>query len=144
MALTRGSSSGAGASGQYRPGLTKVQIREMISIEVVTAIRGSIPELFGSIKISMLTLFDDRDATLFEVVVPATTTTVVVAEVRGERSFHYQDFNNIKLPMFNGVQDPIIAMRWLFDVAGCFFTCSYPANQKVKYALNLVRSRAKD
>ena len=35
-------------------------------------------------------------------------------------------------------------MTWLSDVEWYLFTCSYPADQKVKCALNLLRSRAKD
>ncbi|CAH1445284.1 unnamed protein product [Lactuca virosa] len=35
-------------------------------------------------------------------------------------------------------------MRWISDVEGCFFTCSCPAEQKVRCALNLLRSGAKD
>jgi len=35
-------------------------------------------------------------------------------------------------------------MRWLSDVEGCFFTCSCPADQRVRCALNLLRLGAKD
>ncbi|XP_023747807.1 uncharacterized protein LOC111896008 [Lactuca sativa] len=42
------------------------------------------------------------------------------------------------------VADPIAAMRWLLDVEGCFFTYSCPTDQKVRCALNWLRSRAKD
>ena len=58
------------------------------------------------------------------------------------QAFQYRDFDNTKPPNFDGIQDPIIAMRWLSDVEGCFFTCSCPADQKVKCALNLLRTGA--
>ena len=44
----------------------------------------------------------------------------------------------------SGVHDPIIGMRWLDDVEGCFFTCLCFADQRVRCALNLLRSGAKD
>nr|KAJ0210028.1 hypothetical protein LSAT_V11C400157280 [Lactuca sativa] len=41
-------------------------------------------------------------------------------------------------------EDLIVAIRWLSDVEGCFFTCSCPADQRVRCALNLLRLGAKD
>lgn len=35
-------------------------------------------------------------------------------------------------------------MRWLSDVKVCFFTCSFPTDQKVKCTLNLLRRGVKD
>ena len=35
-------------------------------------------------------------------------------------------------------------MRWLSDVEGCFFTCSCPADHRVRCALNLLRLGVKD
>lgn len=69
MVLMRGSSSGVGVGGHDRPGLTKDQIMELISSEVVIALRGSIPELFGSIKAAMIEIFDDRYSALSEATV---------------------------------------------------------------------------
>ena len=54
----------------------------------------------------------------------ATATATANARVGSVRVFQYQDFNNTKPLTFDGVQDPIITMRWLSDVEGCFFTCS--------------------
>ena len=50
----------------------------------------------------------------------------------------------MKPPYFDGFQDPIIAIRLLSDVEGCCFTCSCPANQNVRCALNLLRSGVKE
>ena len=33
----------------------------------------------------------------------------------------------MKPPTFDGIHDPIVGMRWLYDVKGSFFTCSCPA-----------------
>ena len=87
MVLKRGSSLRARVGGQDRPGLIEDQICEMIATEVVTVVRGSISGSFGSIKVVMIELLDDQCATLFEAVVVAATTVVVVAGIRGERFF---------------------------------------------------------
>ena len=45
---------------------------------------------------------------------------------------------------FNGVKDPIMSIGWISVVEGCFCTCSYPKDWKVRYALNLLHLDAKD
>ncbi|KAL7604647.1 hypothetical protein Lser_V15G20313 [Lactuca serriola] len=84
--------------------------------------------MFGSIKTFIMEFFDDRYASVTET---AATVAVAAAGAWTSRSFKYQDFDNTKPPTFDGVQDPIVVMRWLSDVEGCFFTCSCPADQKV-------------
>ncbi|XP_023736154.1 uncharacterized protein LOC111884055 [Lactuca sativa] len=64
----------------------------------------------------MVEYFNDQYAALTEVAVAASTTTIVAARVRGERALQYQEFNNTKPPVFNGVQDPIIAMSTLVEL----------------------------
>ena len=32
----------------------------------------------------------------------------------------FWEFNNIEPPNFDETQDPIAAMRWIFDIEGCF------------------------
>ena len=73
--------------------------------------------------------FDERYAALAE-----TAAVAAIAAAGGGvgRGFQYRDLDNTKPPTFDGVQDPIVAMRWLLDVEGCFFTCSCPANQRVR------------
>nr|KAJ0200926.1 hypothetical protein LSAT_V11C600339460 [Lactuca sativa] len=61
-----GSGLRAGASGQDRPGLTEDQVQEMNHAEVISILRGQIPELFGSIKTVVMELFDDRYVALSE------------------------------------------------------------------------------
>lgn len=75
-------------------------------------------------KTFMIDLFDDRYAALAEVVAAAATVTIVLAGIRGERSFQYGVFDHTKPPQFDGFKDPIMAMRWLSDLKGFFFTCS--------------------
>ena len=97
-------------------------------------------------KIAMMEYFDDRYVALAETAVAAATS--VVLAVRGgvgaTLGFQYKDFDNTKPPTFDGTQDLIKAMRWISNVEGCFLTCSCPTNQKVRCALNLLRSWAKD
>ena len=71
----------------------------------------------------MVEYIDECYAALSETVAAAATTGVVAAGVGSGRDFQYRDFDNTKPPTFDGVQDPIVAMRWLSDVEGCFFTC---------------------
>ena len=137
MVLTRGSSLGARAGGQDRPRLIDDQIGKMIAAKVATVVRGSIPELFGSIKTTMSVLLDDRYAALSKAV-------VVAVGIREERVFQYRDFNNTKPLVFDGAQDSIMEMRWFSDVEGCFFTCSCPVDHKVKWSMNLFQSGEKD
>lgn len=50
----------------------------------------------------------------------------------------------MKPPYFKGDKEPIVAQRWISDVEGSFCMWSCPEDQKVKFALNLLRSGAKD
>ena len=92
------------------------RIREILHEEVVAMVLGEIPERFGSIKPAVMELFDEKYVALSEVV--AIATVVAAAEIVVELVFMYWDFNNTKPLTFDGVQDPIIAMRWLSNVKG--------------------------
>ena len=152
-----GSGSGSGA-GERVPGGSvpsevidqmstselDARIREILHDEVAALFRAELPELFGSIKTAMVEYFDERYAALTETAAAAATAAVAAAGGGASRGFQYRDFDNTKPPTFDGVQDPIVAMRWLSDVEGCFFTCSCPADQRVRCALNLLRLGAKD
>lgn len=113
MVFTRGSGYGSGVGGQDGSWLTNDQIWEMIVVEVGIGIWGSILELFGFIKISMIELVDDRNPTLSKATDAAATATVASIGVWGERAFQYRDSDNKKPPKFNGIKDPIVEMtRW--------------------------------
>ena len=96
--------------------------------EVVSIARDQIPELFGSINTARMEFFDDIYAKLSEAVAVVATVDVVAAGIGIRRAFLYQDFNNTNPLIFDGVRDPIIAMRWLSGIDGCFFTCSCPTD----------------
>ena len=111
-------------------------------MEVVTVVQGAIPQMFGLVKIAMIELFDERYVDVMQAAATAATAIVDAARVRG--SFPCRNFSNTKPPDFDGFKDPIVAMRWLSDVKGCFFTCSCPKDQKVRCILNLICLGAKD
>ena len=138
------SGSGSGVGSQDRPVLTEDRVREIIHDEVVEIIWGQIPEMFGSVKITMMEYFDEIYASIAETVAATTSATVAAAGAGTGQAFQYRHFDNTKPPPFDGTQDPIIAMRWLSDMEVCFFTCSCLADQKVRCALNLLRFGAKD
>ena len=140
----QGASTAPEVISQDGPALTEDRVREIIREEVVEIVRSQIPELFSSIKTTMMEYFGDKYTTLAKTVV-ATAIMATTAEGGGSgRGFQYRDFDNTKPPTFDGIQDPIIAMRWLSDIKRCFFTCSYPTDQKVRCALNMLRYEAKD
>ena len=108
----------------------------MIHDEVAAAIRAEIPEMFGSIKTTLIETFDERYAALTDAAVAAATAVVAAARPQGGDALLYRDFSNMKPPEFDGTQDPIVAMRWISDIEGCFYTCSCPEHLRVRFALN--------
>ena len=123
------------------------RIREIMHDEIAAAFRAQLPEMFTSIKTTMVEYFDEQNAALAETAAAAATSVVTATGVGGggaSRAFEYRDIDNTKPPTFDGTQDAIWAMRWLSDVEGCFFKCSCPADQKVRCAFNLLRLGAKD
>ena len=56
----------------------------------------------------------------------------------------FREFSNTKPPEFDGTQDLVVAMRWIYDIEGCFYTCSCPDHLRVRFALNQLRLGAKD
>lgn len=85
----------------------------------------------------MIALFDER-----YVVVTSTVVVVVTSSIK--RKMPYQEFNKIKPPEFDGVRDPILAMKWMSYVEGFFYTCACPKNLKFRYTKNLLRLGEKD
>ena len=61
--------------------MTEDRVREIIQEEVVSIIRGQIPELFGFIKTATMEFFDDQYASLPEVTNVASTTVVIVVGI---------------------------------------------------------------
>ena len=86
----------------------------------------------------MIEYFDERYAALAETAAAVATTAVAAARGGASRGFQYRDFYYTKPPTFDGVQDPIVAMRWLSDVEGCFSTSLCPADQRARCALDLL------
>ena len=116
----------------------------MIHEEVAAAIHVEIPEMFGSIKTTLIETFNERYATVTEAAAAAATTSVVAARPQGGDSLLFREFSNMKLPEFDGTQDLIVAMRWVSDIEGCFYICSCPEHLTFRFALNQIRLGAKE
>ena len=84
--------------------------------------------MFGSIKTVMMEFFNDRYATIAETAAIAASAAMAAAGVGTGRAFQYRDSNNTKPPTFDGIHKSIMAMRWLYNVDGCFFTFSCTAD----------------
>ena len=125
-------------------GTSEEEIRRIIQEEVAAAIRAEIPEMFGSIKTTLIETFDERYAALSEAAAAAATAAIAAARPQGGDALLFREFSNTKPPEFDGTQDPVAAMRWISDIEGCFFTCSSPEHLKVRFALNQLRLGAKD
>ena len=59
------------------------EIRRIIHEEVAAAIRAEIPEMFGSIKTTLIETFDERYAALSEAAVAAATAAIAAARPQG-------------------------------------------------------------
>ena len=125
-------------------GTREEEIRRIIQEEVAAAIRAEIPEMFGSIKTTLIETFDERYAALSEAAAAAATAAIAAARPQGGDALLFREFSNTKPPEFDGTQDPVAAMRWISDIEGCFFTCSSPEHLKVRFALNQLRLGTKD
>ena len=60
-------------------GASDKEIRRIIHEEVAAAIRAEIPEMFESIKTTLIETFDERYAAFFEDAVAAATTAIAAA-----------------------------------------------------------------
>ena len=91
-------------------GTSDEEIRRIIHEEVAAAIRAEIPEMFGSIKTTLIETFDERYAALSEAAVAAATAVVAAARPQGGDALLFREFSNTKPSEFDGTQDPIAAM----------------------------------
>ena len=101
-------------------GASDEEIRRIIHEEVAAAIRAEIPEMFGSIKTTLIETFDERYAALLGADVVAATAVIAATRPQGGDALLFQEFSNTKPPEFDGTRDPIAAMRWISDIEGCF------------------------
>lgn len=129
MVATRGLGSEAGGSGGGEPVRVVIlddEVHELIAVEVAAAVRGAIPEMFGSVDTTLIELVDECYTAVMQATAVAATAVVASIGARVGESFQYRDFSNTKPTKFYRVKDPILAMRWLSNMDGCFFMCSYP------------------
>ena len=134
---------------RHRPGtsgggVSDEELRQMIHNEVAVAIRDEIPKMFGSIKTTLIETFDERYVALSDVAVAAATAAVAAARPHGGDVLLYLECSNTKPPEFDWTQDLIVAMWWISNTEGCFYTCSCPEHLRVRFALKQLRLGAKD
>ena len=99
-------------------GASDEEIRRIIHEEVAAAIRAEIPEMFGSIKTTLIETFDERYAALSEAAVAAATAAIAAARPQGGDALLFREFSNTKPLEFDGTQDPVAAMRWISYIEG--------------------------
>ena len=102
------------------------EIRQIIHKEVAATNQEATPKMFGSIKTTLIETFDEHYDAVIEVAVAASTAVVAAARPQGGDSLLFWEDSNTKPPEFDGTQDPIVAMRWNFDIEECCYTCSCP------------------
>lgn len=103
MVVMRG--SGSGADGMERPRFNNDEIRELITTQVTLAIKDVIPEVSGSVKTTLIKMFDECYVFVTKAVA------VVSARLQGGGSMKYREFSNTNPPEFDGVKDLIFSMR---------------------------------
>ena len=136
MVITRNNPRGGGTSDE--------EIRRIIAEEVTATIREAIPEMFRSIKTTLIETFEERYAVVIEVGTVAAAVALAIARPQGGDLVLLREFSNTKQPKFNGNQDKIASVRWIFDIDGCFYTFSCPKDLKVRFTLNQLRLGAKN
>lgn len=139
--ITRASGLG---SGSEESGPSETDKHDWIEVEVSTIVRDMIPEMFRTIRIELIGLFDERCNTVASIVAVVATIDVVVITPFGKKEMPYQEFNNTKCPKFKGVRGQIVPMRSMSNVEASFYTCACPKNLKFKFAQNLLCLGAKD
>nr|KAJ0188610.1 hypothetical protein LSAT_V11C900456990 [Lactuca sativa] len=136
MVITRNNLGSSGTSDE--------EICRIIHEEVAATIKEAIPNMFGSIKTTLIETFDERYTAVTEAVAAATAT-IATARPQGGDSLLFCEFSNTKPPEFDGTQDPIAAMRWISNIEGCFYTCSCPYLNMVGFRLYITRGvKSKD
>lgn len=117
---------GLGSSDPKSLGTSNDEILRIITAKVAAVMREMIFDNFGSIKIMLIELFDERYVVVTKVAVASATSVVAATRPHGGDSMQYWEFKNRKPMDFDGNKYPIATIGWIFDVEGCFYTCSYP------------------
>lgn len=94
--------------------------------------------MFRSIKTERIYIFHKWYLVVASIIAAIATDVVVVTASPREKDMPYREFNIVKSPEIESVRDPVIAMRWIFDVEGCFYTCSCRSDLKFSYTQNLL------
>lgn len=142
MVATRG--SGSDASDLETSSTSDEEIRGIIVTKFVAVIREVIPDIFGSIKNTLIAMFDEFYAAVTNTTSAPATAVVIESGLQGGGSMLYRELSNTKPLELVEVKHLITVTRWISDVVGCFYTYSFSENQKVGFTLSLIRLGAKD
>ena len=83
-------------------GISDEEIRRLIHEEVAATIHVEIPEMFGSIKTTVIETFDKRYAAVTQAAAVAATDDVAAARPQGD-ALLFREFSNTKPPEFDGM-----------------------------------------
>lgn len=82
--------------------------------------------------------FDRRYATITQAATVVAIVSVATAGLQRGGTTQYREFSNRKPRELKGNKDPIIDLRWIYHIEGCFYMCSCHEDWKVKFVLNLL------
>ena len=94
MMVTRGSDF----DDPERQSTSGDEIYMIFAIEVVSTVREAILEVFRSIKITMIEMFDEHYVAVIDTDVAATTAIVVIVRPHRGDTMQYREFNDMKPP----------------------------------------------
>lgn len=116
MELTRGS----GSNDPENLGTSNDGIHRIVTVEVVTTIRETIPEMFGSIEVVMIDLFYERYIVITEATVATMTTILLAAKLHEVIRFCIGSSTTRSILSCMGSRTQFPSKRWVSDAEGCF------------------------
>nr|GEZ25574.1 hypothetical protein [Tanacetum cinerariifolium] len=122
-------------SGQVQHGPTMNELRATIAEEVVRAINLSMPTIFEHVKKITHKVIEDNDMIKKDEVQVKENTREDGVVVEKE------DFSDC-MPEFNGLCDPIAALRWIYEIENIFKAIKCADEEKVVHAIAKLRSEA--
>nr|GEX34916.1 hypothetical protein [Tanacetum cinerariifolium] len=135
--VTKSNTDTSQESGQVQHGPTMNELRATIAEEVVRAINLSMPIIFEHVKEITHKVIEDKDVIKKDEVQVKENTT-------REDGFlvEKEDFSDC-MPEFNGLCDPIAALRWIHEMENIFKAVKCADEDKVVYAIAKLRSEAR-
>lgn len=114
-----------------------VQMREIMAEEVTKAIQATMPPILEQIKENTRKMIEDAVLTKQDKRQMAEN----ISEITNEVVVETEDLSSF-MSEFNGVRDPIVAMTWIIDMENVFNAVDCANEDKVMYAVSMLRSQA--